>query len=63
MKARELEKILRSAGWELVPGQGKGSHRVYVHPDGQQKVTVPYHGGRDLPKGTTEGILKQAGLK
>lgn len=40
-----------------------GSHHYLIHrfrPD--RRVTVPFHGGRDLPRGTVRAILDQAGL-
>ncbi|MEF2806136.1 MAG: type II toxin-antitoxin system HicA family toxin [Massilistercora timonensis] len=39
-----------------------GSHRHYIHPSKPGKVTIPFH-SKDLPKGTENSILKQAGLK
>lgn len=60
MKAREIEKIILAEGWEL--SAQVGSHRQYKHPNKSGKVTIPWHGS-DLPKGTLNSILKQAGLK
>ena len=31
-KVRDLVKDLRKAGFSLLPGRGKGSHRIYEHP-------------------------------
>ncbi len=60
MKVKELLKVLREDGW--VRKDQKGSHLQLVHPLKKGKVTVPVHGG-DIPKGTLNAILKQAGLK
>ncbi|MBO9637005.1 MAG: type II toxin-antitoxin system HicA family toxin [Siphonobacter aquaeclarae] len=60
MKARELLKILYDDGW-LEKNQN-GSHLQLIHPEKSGKVTVPIHSG-DVPKGTVNAILKQAGLK
>ena len=60
MKVRELLKTLVDDGW--VKKEQKGSHLQLVHPIKKGKVTVPVHGG-DIPKGTLNAILKQAGLK
>jgi predicted RNA binding protein YcfA (HicA-like mRNA interferase family) len=60
MKVRELVKLLKDDGWEKK--EQKGSHLQLVHPTKKGKVTVPVHGG-DIPKGTLNAILKQAGLK
>ncbi|HXG29420.1 MAG TPA: type II toxin-antitoxin system HicA family toxin [Nevskiales bacterium] len=40
----------------------KGSHHQFKHPVKPGRVTVP-HPKRDLPVGTSNSILKQAGLK
>jgi len=47
-------------GWYLV--EIRGSHRQYKHPVKKGRVTVP-HPKDDLPRGTINSILKQAGLK
>ena len=60
MKVRELLKILRDDGW--IEKAQKGSHLQLEHEKKAGKVTVPVHGG-DIPKGTLNSILKQAGLK
>jgi predicted RNA binding protein YcfA (HicA-like mRNA interferase family) len=60
MKVREILKILKEDGW--FEKTQKGSHLQLEHPIKKGKVTVPVHGG-DIPKGTLNSILKQAGLK
>lgn len=60
MKFREIEKILKQDGWELV--DIKGSHHQYKHPTKPGKVTIPNHNG-DIKPLTLKSILKQAGLK
>jgi predicted RNA binding protein YcfA (HicA-like mRNA interferase family) len=40
-----------------------GSHRHYRHPTKPGTVTVPGHPSKDLPPGTLNSVLKQAGLK
>lgn len=49
MKFKELEKLLKKAGWTLY--STRGSHFYYVHPRQPNKVTVPNHKG-DIPIGT-----------
>lgn len=49
MSSKELIKQLNKLGWQEV--RIKGSHHQFKHPK------------RDLPKGTAQKILKQAGLK
>lgn len=60
IKPKEMEKIILADGWVLK--SQVGSHKQYVHPIKPGKVTIPFH-GKDLPKGTENSILKQAGLK
>jgi predicted RNA binding protein YcfA (HicA-like mRNA interferase family) len=60
MKSGDLIKILKADGWELV--HTVGSHHQFKHPAKAGKVTVP-HPKKDLPKGTVNSVLKQAGLK
>jgi predicted RNA binding protein YcfA (HicA-like mRNA interferase family) len=40
-----------------------GSHKQFVHPGKSGKVTVADHGKKEIPPGTLNSILKQAGLK
>jgi predicted RNA binding protein YcfA (HicA-like mRNA interferase family) len=60
VKVKELLKILKDDGWRVKTQ--KGSHQQMIHPEKPGKVTVPIHGG-DIPIGTLNSILKQAGLK
>ncbi|WP_308025137.1 type II toxin-antitoxin system HicA family toxin [Neisseria oralis] len=60
MTSNKVIELLESDGWYLV-GQ-RGSHRQYKHPTKSGRVTVP-HPEKDLPKGTVNSILRQAGLK
>ena len=60
MTARDLIRVLKKDGW--YEKDQKGSHLQLVHPKKKGKVTVPVHSG-DIPKGTLNSILKQAGLK
>ncbi|WP_199506874.1 MULTISPECIES: type II toxin-antitoxin system HicA family toxin [unclassified Psychrobacter] len=60
MSSSELINMLKADGWYLVAT--KGSHHQYKHDTKRGRVTVP-HPKKDLPKGTVNSILKQAGLK
>lgn len=60
MTFREVEKIIFADGWER--DVTRGSHFKYKHPTKSGSVTIPNHKG-DIPKGTLNSILKQAGLK
>ncbi|MCH8844631.1 MAG: type II toxin-antitoxin system HicA family toxin [SAR324 cluster bacterium] len=41
MKPREIEKLLHQAGWIVMKDRGKGSHRVYRHPDKSGILVLP----------------------
>ncbi|ATU20712.1 type II toxin-antitoxin system HicA family toxin [Bifidobacterium choerinum] len=60
MRFREVERILLQDGWQIKAQVG--SHRQYVHPHKQGKVTVPNHRG-DLPPAVVKAIWKQAGIQ
>lgn len=60
MKSGSLIKLIEKDGWELV--RTKGSHHHYKHQNKKGIVTVP-HPKKDIPIGTVNAILKQAGLK
>jgi len=61
MKVRDIIKLLEQDGWFLK--QTRGSHRQYKHPMKPGRVTLPGHPNDDLPPGTLNSVLKQAGLK
>ena len=61
LKSREILRALEHAGFFV--HHHTGSHAILRHrTDLSKRVTVPVHQGRDLPRGTLGGILKQAGL-
>ena len=60
MSSKELIKLLEKNGWQNV--RTRGSHNHFKHPNIDYLITVP-HPKRDIPKGTANKILKQAGLK
>jgi predicted RNA binding protein YcfA (HicA-like mRNA interferase family) len=61
MKVREITKRLEKDGWQLV--RTKGSDRQYHHPTKPGTVTVAGRPSLDIPPGTLNNILKQAGFK
>jgi len=62
MKFKQIEKIVKADGWYQIKSNS-GSHRQYKHPTKPGKVTIAYHAAEDIPPGTVNKILKQAGLK
>jgi len=61
MKVRDVIKLLEEAGWKQA--RMKGSHRQFHHPSKPGTVTVAGKLGLDVPPGTLNSVLKQAGLK
>jgi predicted RNA binding protein YcfA (HicA-like mRNA interferase family) len=61
MKVRETIRLIEAAGWYHV--RTKGSHRQFRHKVKPGTVTIAGKLGVDVPIGTLNSILKQAGLK
>jgi predicted RNA binding protein YcfA (HicA-like mRNA interferase family) len=56
---KKLIKILKSCGFNL--DHSTGSHFIFYNSETKKRATVPYH-RKDIPKGTTMSILKEAGI-
>ena len=52
MKSRELHRLIRDAGWEVL--RQNGSHIIY-RKDGMTMV-VPYHGAKEVRPGLAAKI-------
>ncbi len=61
MKVREVIQLLEKDGW--YQARMRGSHRQYKHSTKKGTVTVAGKSNIDIPPGTLNNILKQAGLK
>lgn len=61
MKVRDVIRRIEADGWFRVRTQG--SHRQYHHPTKPGTVTVAGKPSVDVPPGTLNSILRQAGLK
>ena len=61
MKISELLSLIGQDGWLLV--RQRGSHRQFHHPVKSGTVTVAGKPSIDVPRGTLNSVLKQAGLK
>lgn len=61
MKYSELKRKLKKAGFNF-ERQGKGSHQVWYNKQSGKRIIFPDHGGKEIPKGTAAGIMKDAGL-
>jgi predicted RNA binding protein YcfA (HicA-like mRNA interferase family) len=63
MKYRELIRIIEADGWCI--DRTVGSHMQFRHPKKSGTVTIAAGGklGKEVPPGTLNSVLKQAGLK
>jgi predicted RNA binding protein YcfA (HicA-like mRNA interferase family) len=61
MKVRALVRLLEQQGWRLV--RIRGSHRQFKHSVFPGTLTVAGKPSAEMPPGTLNAILKQAGLK
>ena len=61
MKFRDVINMIEQDGWRLV--RTTGSHQQYRHSIKPGTVTVAGKPNLDVPPGTLNSILKQAGLK
>ena len=57
---REIIKRLKQLGFEF-DRQAAGSHEIWFNHVTNQYSTIPNHPG-DMPEGTLQAILKQAGI-
>jgi predicted RNA binding protein YcfA (HicA-like mRNA interferase family) len=61
MKVKDLIALLEADGWFLA--RTKGSHRQFHHPTKRGTVTVSGKPSVEIPQGTLNSALRQAGLK
>jgi len=61
LKVKELVALIQADGWQLV--RQKGSHRQFRHTSKPGTVTVAGKDSIEIPPGTLNSVLKQAGLK
>ena len=59
-KVRDAIRLVQEDGWQWV--RTRGSHRHYRHPVKPGTVTIAGRPSTDLPPGTWNGIMKQAGI-
>lgn len=60
MRSRDVIELIQADGWYEVAA--KGSHHQFKHPTKPGRVTIA-HPCSEVPRGTLNNILKQAGLK
>ncbi|MCK5044550.1 type II toxin-antitoxin system HicA family toxin [Candidatus Parcubacteria bacterium] len=54
VKSKELIRVLKKIGFFKY--HQVGSHIQFKHQD-NRRVTVPFHSGKDIPRGTLKAIL------
>ena len=59
MRDKDLLKLLLQNGWQVV--NINGSHHKLRK--GNSTEIIPIHGGKDVPSGLLNAILKRTGLK
>ena len=60
LTSKNLVKILQQKGFLL--DRSSGSHQIWLHPVSRKRAIVPMH-NKDLPTGTLNAILIQAGIE
>ena len=58
--ARELTRVLRRHGFELV--SQRGNHQKWRNDSTGRQVIVPFHKGKRLPLGTPKSIIEGSGI-
>lgn len=61
MKVKDVIKLIEKDGWFLE--RTRGSHRQFHHQTKPGTVTVSGKESVEMPPGTLNSVLKQAGLK
>ena len=61
LSPKHLIKLLEQHGF--IFKRSKGSHHLYYNPITNKTAIVPFHGGKDMKKGTFLTVLKQAGIE
>lgn len=61
MKTSELTRMLKKAGCFL--DTNGANHDIWYSPLTGKRFCVPRHGAKEIPTGTAERIMKDAGLK
>ncbi|MBF0499511.1 MAG: type II toxin-antitoxin system HicA family toxin [Candidatus Riflebacteria bacterium] len=59
MTGKQVIKKLEEVGWNII--RITGSHHILSN--GQIKVSVPVHSGKDIKSGTLHSIEKQSGVR
>lgn len=60
VSAKKLIKVLEKK--EFSHYRTSGSHHIYIRQSDQARASIPVHHGKDLGRGLTVAILKDAGI-
>lgn len=58
MNYQEVFREMKAAGWKF-ERNGKGSHKIFRHPDYDYPIVIPDHGSKELHPGLIKAIMKQ----
>jgi predicted RNA binding protein YcfA (HicA-like mRNA interferase family) len=61
LKSSELLRLLKKDGWYEV--RQAGSHIILKHPTKSNLISAPFHGSKEMKKGTLQAILKLAEIE
>jgi predicted RNA binding protein YcfA (HicA-like mRNA interferase family) len=61
MTFNELVRLLEESGFSLI--REKGAVRYYSKEGWVRPIRVDYHGLKEVPTGTCQGVLKAAGIR
>jgi len=61
VKVKDVIKLIEKDGWFLA--RARRSHRQFHHPVKSGTVTIAGKASIDMPIGTMNNVVKQAGLK
>lgn len=61
MNSKELLKIEKDNNWSIK--SQNGSHIKLINENFERPIIIPFHGKKEIPRGTANSILKQMGLK
>lgn len=62
MNYSELAKLMKKAGWQF-DRNGKGSHKIWRHPERQYQIPIPDHGSKEIKPNLVRAIIKQTGIQ
>lgn len=58
---RQLIQLLEDSGWNYIGT--KGDHHKFYKPGARRPIIIAGNAKDDLPEGTVNSILREAGLK